>query len=98
MTTIDFAQRPASRQISVPVAIYGNSWCGMTQMVRRGLDRAGVDYQYVDLDLHPDVDRKLRRLGGPGLRTPVVYVDGEWLTAPSLREVQSALMRHGGAW
>ncbi len=86
--------RPA---VQVPVAIYGNRWCGITQMIRRGLDRAGVDYQYVDLDLHPEVDRKLRMLARGALRTPVVYIDGEWLMAPSLAEVRYVLARHGAA-
>lgn len=84
--------RPA---VQVPVAIYGNSWCGITQMIRRALDRAGIDYQYVDLDLHPEVDRKMRMLARGGLHTPVVYIGGEWLMEPSLREVQYALARHG---
>ena len=35
-----------------PVTVYGNRWCGITQMTRRLLDRAGVPYRYVDLDLH----------------------------------------------
>ncbi|WP_022881634.1 glutaredoxin family protein [Gryllotalpicola ginsengisoli] len=80
---------------TVPVAIYGNRWCGITQMIRRALDRAGVDYEYVDLDAHPEIDHKLRMLAAGGLRTPVVYVDGEWLMEPSLRQVEAALARHG---
>jgi len=80
---------------SVPVAIYGNRWCGLTQMIRRALDRAGIPYEYVDLDAHPDAERKLQLLAGGGLRTPVVYVGGEWLMEPSLRQVESAIARHG---
>ncbi len=82
---------------AVPVVIYGNRWCGLTQMLRRGLDRAGVDYQYVDLDLHPEVEQTLRGLARGRLRTPVVYVDGEWMIAPGPREVQYTLARHGAA-
>ncbi len=29
---------------SAPVTVYGNRWCGITQMTRRLLDRAGVPY------------------------------------------------------
>jgi mycoredoxin len=83
------------RTATVPVVVYGNRWCGLTQMVSRGLDRSGVDYQYVDLDLHPEIERRLRLNLGRGLRTPLVYVGGDWYMAPSMRELQHALARHG---
>ena len=100
MTLLDSigTARPYARDaVQVPIAIYGNSWCGITQMIRRALDRAGIDYQYIDLDRHPEVDRKMRMLARGGVRTPVVYIGGDWLMAPSLREVQYALLRHGVA-
>jgi len=84
-----------TRTLAVPVAVYGNRWCGITQQVRRLLDRAGVDYAWVDLDQHPEAERKLAWAAGGFLHTPVVYVDGEWLMEPSVRELQLALARHG---
>ncbi len=80
---------------AMPIAIYGNRWCGISQMIRRALERARVEYAYVDLDLHPDAEQKLRYLAGGDLHTPVVYIDGEWLQEPSLRQVQQTLARHG---
>lgn len=79
----------------VPVAVYGNRWCGESQMARRALQRAGVPYAYVDLDDHPEAERKLRWLAGGILHTPVVYVDGEWMMEPSMPQLRSALIRHG---
>jgi mycoredoxin len=35
------------------VVVYGSRWCGVTMMVRRHLDRAGVPYRFVDWDAHP---------------------------------------------
>ncbi|WP_434969665.1 glutaredoxin family protein [Microbacterium sp. bgisy207] len=87
--------RRAPRTRTVPVAIYGNRWCGITQLIRRALDRAGVGYDYVDLDDHPSVQARLEALTGGRLRTPVVHIDGEWLMEPSLRQVQAVLARHG---
>lgn len=80
---------------TVPVAIYGNRWCGITQLIRRALDRAGIGYDYVDLDEYPAVHARLEELAGGWLRTPVVHIDGEWLMEPSLRQVQAVLARHG---
>jgi mycoredoxin len=93
--TRPMAERAARQAVDVPVAIYGNSWCGITQMTRRALDRAGIEYHYVDLDRHPDVNRKLQLLGRGRARTPLVYVGGEWLMAPGLPQLQRALARHG---
>lgn len=73
---------PARRRASIPWA-------------RSTLDRAGIAYQYVDLDLHPEAERKLRMVAGPALNTPVVYVDGDWLMAPTVRQLEDVFERHG---
>lgn len=95
MTMVQGVAPSTARRATVPVAIYGNRWCGLTQMIRRALDRAGIEYQYVDLDRHPEVERKLRAATRGRLRTPVVYVGGEWLLEPSLDAVWATLLRHG---
>jgi len=82
---------------TLPIAVYGNRWCGLTQMIGRALSRAGLDYEYVDLDEHPSVEQRLQMLTGGRLRTPVVYVDGQWLVAPSIGQLRTALMRAGAA-
>jgi mycoredoxin len=89
----DVRVRPAVG--TAPVTVYGNRWCGITQMTRRLLDRAGVPYQYVDLDLHPEAERRLRWMTGGVLRNPVVNVGGQWLEQPTVRELEWALTRHG---
>lgn len=98
MTTAIQVHLPVHRPAPVvPIVIYGNRWCGITQMVRRALDRAGIDYDYVDLDADPVAERRLRWMAGGVLRTPVVYIGGEWLMAPTVYQLQAALVRHG-AW
>ncbi|MFD2091156.1 glutaredoxin family protein [Blastococcus deserti] len=85
--------RPAVE--TAPVTVYGNRWCGITQMTRRLLDRAGVPYRYVDLDLHPETARRLRWMAGGDVRNPVVDVGGQLLEQPTARELQWALARAG---
>jgi len=96
MTILDVGAPVRQRPSTVPVAVYGHRWCGLTQMIARALGRAGVDFQYVDLDLHPEIEHRLRLTLGHRLRTPLVYVGGDWYMAPSLTELQNALTRHGG--
>lgn len=80
---------------TVPVTIYDDHWRTTTQRIRHVLDRAGVLYQYVDLQMHPDAEHELRIVAGADVRMPVVYVDGEWLMAPTPSQVEDALERHG---
>ena len=54
---------PHDRQMAppgIPVIVYGTRWCAATQLVRRYLDRLGVPYEYVDLDVHPEAAVQLR--------------------------------------
>lgn len=96
MTILDVGV-PVRRPLrdTVPVVVYGNRWCGLTQMIGRSLDRAGVEFEYVDLDRHPELERRMRLTLGSRLRTPLVYVGGDWYMAPSVRELRDALARHG---
>jgi mycoredoxin len=79
----------------IPTVVYGTSWCAATQIVRRSLERLGVPYDYVDLDLHPEASRQLRWLTGGEVRHPTVYIGGELLVEPTLGELQWALSRGG---
>jgi mycoredoxin len=87
--------RRPSLQAGVPVVVYGRRWCGLSQMVRRHLDRVGIDYEYVDLDLHPEAESRLSWLTGGRVHSPVVQVGGEVLVQPSIGELQWALSRSG---
>jgi len=90
-----YAPRGRRVMTTVPVVVYGTRWCGITQLVRRYLDRAGVPYEFVDLDLHPHVEQRLRWAAGGAVRNPVVYLGGEWLVQPSIGELRWALARNG---
>lgn len=79
----------------IPVAVYGRRWCAISQMVRRYLDRLGVPYDYVDLDLDPGAEARLSWVTGGRVYSPVVYVGGELLVQPSIGELQWALSRSG---
>lgn len=80
---------------TVPVVVYGTRWCAATQMVRRYLDRLGVPYRYVDLDMSPDARAQLRWWTGGMVSHPTVYIGGEVLVEPSPHELQWALARGG---
>lgn len=87
--------RRLSAPPSVPVVVHGRRWCAVSQMVRRYLDRAGVPYRYVDLDLHTEAVSRLAWITGGRVHSPVVYVGGEVLVQPSIGELRWALSRAG---
>ena len=78
---------------AVPVVVYGTRWCAQSQMVRRYLDRLGVPYELVDLEASLAAAARLRWLAGGTVSHPTVYVGGELLVEPSLRELEWALVR-----
>jgi mycoredoxin len=77
------------------VTVYGSRWCGITMMVRRYLDRAGVPYRFVDWDAHPEVRSELEWLAGGRIASPTITVGGQVLVQPSIRELEWALGRAG---
>lgn len=78
-----------------PVVVYGTQWCGMTQQVRRFLDRSEIPYQYIDLDLNPAAKSQLRWLTGGYTSHPTVYIGGRMLIEPSLEELKLAAAEAG---
>jgi mycoredoxin len=77
------------------LVVYGRRWCALSQMVRRHLDRIGLPYEYVDLDLHPEAEARLSWMTGGRVRTPIVDLGGKVLVQPSIRELEWALTRRG---
>ena len=75
------------------VTVYGTSWCAATQIVRRHLDRQGVPYHYVDLDLSPPALARIEWMTGGYASHPTVDIAGELLVEPSLGELDGALGR-----
>ncbi len=80
---------------AIPVIVYGTRWCAQTMMVRRLLERLGVPYRYVDLETNPEAVAQLRWWTGGSASHPTVYIGGEVLVEPSLREIEWALLRSG---
>jgi mycoredoxin len=77
------------------VIVYGTKWCGMTQVVRRFLERQGIPYRYIDLELYPGAKSKLQWLTGGHTSHPTVYINGHVLIEPSLDELRWALSEAG---
>ena len=79
----------------IPIVVYGTRWCAATQIVRRYLERMGLPYRYMDLETDPQAVHHLRWWTGGYASHPTVYIGGEILVEPTLRELEWALTRSG---
>jgi mycoredoxin len=87
--------RPRSSATRTPLVIYGRRGCALSQMIRRYLDRMGIPYEYIDLDLHPEAQSQLAWLTGGRVHSPTVAIGGHVLVQPTIGELQRALARTG---
>ena len=95
MTAPAYARRGTPSTTRVPLTVYGRRWCGISQMIRRYLDRLGVPYEYVDMDQNPSVERQLSWLTGGRVRSPTIRLGDQLLVQPSTQELARALAREG---
>jgi mycoredoxin len=95
MTAPAYAPRGTASTTRVPLTVYGRRWCGISQMIRRYLDRLGVPYEYVDMDQNPAVERQLSWLTGGRVRSPTIRLGDQLLVQPSTHELSRALARQG---
>lgn len=73
------------------VTMYSAPWCGHCRRLARQLDEAGIAYEVVDVDEHPQAGERIVAATG-GYRTiPTLDIAGELLVNPSLVQVQAAL-------
>jgi mycoredoxin len=87
--------RQSSERSTVPVVVYGTSWCAQTQKVRRYLDRLGIPFKYRDMDFDPDATRRVQWWTGGYASHPTIQIGGQVLVEPSLNELDWALSRNG---
>jgi mycoredoxin len=82
--------------MSERVTVYGADWCGDTLRTLRDLDRAGVGYDYIDIEEDADAEKKVIEFNRGKRRIPLVEIasdDGEpvRLSVPNGSELEKAL-------
>ena len=78
--------------MSAKVTMYTTPWCGYCHRLKGQLDRAGVEYDVVDIEQVPDAAAIVERANGGNQTVPtLVYADGTAQTNPSLGQVQEKL-------
>lgn len=84
--------------MSERVTVYGADWCGDTRRTLRDLDRAGVGYDYIDIENDKDAETKVIEFNRGKRRIPLVEIasdNGEpvRLSVPDGSELEKALKK-----
>lgn len=90
-----YTHRSPSRLSVPPIVVFGTSWCAVSQMVRRYLDRLGIPYEYRDMEYDLDAARRVQWWTGGSFSHPTVQIGGQILVEPSLDELDWTLNRFG---
>jgi mycoredoxin len=72
--------------------MYSTTWCGYCRRLKSMLDREGIGYTEVDIELAPDAAAFVMEVNNGNQTVPtVLFPDGSAATNPSLAEVKARL-------
>jgi mycoredoxin len=82
----------ASDLMSDRLTMYTTSWCGYCVRLKRGLERAGVDFDEVNIETDPEAEQFVMQANGGNATVPTLRLpDGGVLTNPPLPELLAAI-------
>lgn len=74
------------------LTMYTTTWCGYCVRLKQSLQREGIAYAEVDIELDDDAARLVSSVNGGNHTVPtVVLPDGTALTNPSVTEIRAKL-------
>jgi len=81
------------------ITVFGAPWCGDTRRSQALLERLGIEYAFVDVDLSPEASAWAAAQNGGQRRIPVIVTAPEQplLIEPSDAELLAALQQVGYA-
>ncbi len=78
------------------LTMYSTTWCGYCRRLKKQLDEAGITYEVIDIEDHPDAAEFVGSVNNGNHVVPTVkYRDGSTATNPSLVQVKEALAAIG---
>lgn len=74
------------------VTMFSTTWCGYCRVLKRALDREGIEYAEVNIEERPEAADFVMAVNGGNQTVPtVLFPDGSASTNPSLAEVKQRL-------
>jgi mycoredoxin len=79
------------------LTMFTTTWCGYCQRLKSQLDRAGIEYEVVDIENEPEGAELVEHANGGNQTVPtLLFDDGSTLTNPSVAQVQQRLAALAG--
>ena len=70
------------------ITMYSTTWCGYCRRLKSQMDREGIAYTEVNIELDPEAAAFVEKANGGNQTVPtVLFTDGTALTNPTLAEV-----------
>lgn len=74
------------------VTMYTTTWCGYCVRLKRGLERAGIDFDEVNIELEPEAEEFVKAVNDGFATVPTLRLaNGDVLTNPPLPELLAAI-------
>ena len=74
------------------VTMFSTTWCGYCRVLKKALDRQGIEYTEVNVEHHPAAADYVMSVNGGNRTVPtLLFPDGTSATNPSLAEVKARL-------
>jgi len=77
------------------IKVYGADWCSMTTRTIEHLKKAGVPFEYVDVEENEAASQWVKERNGGKEKKPTVDLGGKVLTTPTNAELDAALKAAG---
>jgi mycoredoxin len=72
--------------------MYSTPWCGYCHRLKSQLDRAGIEFEVVDIERQPEAAAIVERVNRGNQTVPtLVFPDGTAMTNPSLAQVKAQI-------
>jgi mycoredoxin len=74
------------------LTMYTTSWCGYCVRLKHGLERAGVDFDVVNIEENPEAEQFVLKANGGNATVPTLLLpNGDVMTNPRLPDLLRAV-------
>jgi mycoredoxin len=74
------------------VTMYSTTWCGYCQRLKKTMEREGIEYSEVNIELDDAAAQMVEQVNGGNRTVPtLVFADGSALTNPTIVQVKAQL-------
>jgi mycoredoxin len=74
------------------LTMYTTTWCGYCVRLKRGLERAGIEFDEVNIELDPAAEKFVLSVNGGNATVPTLLLpNGEVMTNPPLPDLLAAV-------